>query len=70
MVRVGKEASKSRYSEPRIVIGGSEVGGTAGGVSDDAASGTGSEGVEVDGADIDGKGGGRTSLGSGSSEEC
>ena len=34
------------------------------------ASGTGSEGAEVDGADIDGKGGGGTSLGSGSSREC
>ena len=28
-------------------MGGSEVGGTAGGASDNAASGTGSEGAEV-----------------------
>ena len=44
-------------------MGGSEVGGTAGGASDDAASGTGSEGAEVDEV-------GGTSLGSGSSGEC
>ena len=48
-------------------MGGSEVGGTAGGASDDAASSTGSEGAEVDRADI---GGGGTSLGVGSSREC
>ena len=39
------------------------------GASDDAASSTGSEGAEVDEADIDGIGGGRTSLGTGSSGE-
>ena len=44
-------------------MGGSEVGGTTGGASDDAASGTGSERAEVDGA-------GGTSLGSGSSGKC
>ena len=63
VVRVWKEASKSRYSAPGIVMGGSEVRGTAGRASNDVASGTGSEGVEVDGA-------GGTSLGSGSSGEC
>ena len=70
VVRVWKETSKARYSAPGIVMGGSEVGGTAGGESNDVVSGIGFEGAEVDGADIDGKGGGRTSLGSGSSEEC
>ena len=44
-------------------MGGSEVGGIAGGASDDVVSGTGSEGVEVDGANIDGKGYGGTYLG-------
>ena len=44
-------------------MGGSAVGGTVGGASDDVASGIGSEGTEVDGA-------GGTSLGSGSSGEC
>ena len=67
MVKVWKEASKSQYSTPGIVIGGSEVGGIAGGASDDVVSGTGSEGAEVDRADI---GGGGTSLGVGSSREC
>ena len=67
MVKVWKEASKSQYSTPGIVIGGSEVGGTAGEALDDIASGTGSEGTEVDEADI---GGGGTSLGEGSSGEC
>ena len=62
--------SKARYSALGIVMGDSEVGGTAGGASDDAASGTGFERAEVDGANIDGKGGGGTSLGSGSSGEC
>ena len=62
--------SKAHYSALGIVMGDSEVGGTAGGASDDAASGTGSEGVEVDGANIDGKGCGRTYLGSRSSGEC
>lgn len=51
-------------------MGGSEVGGTAGGASDDATSGTGSERAEVDGTDLDGKGCGGTSLDSGSSREC
>ena len=44
-------------------MGGSAVGGTVGGASDDAASGIGSEGAEVDGV-------GGTSLGLGSSGEC
>ncbi|XP_034694072.1 uncharacterized PE-PGRS family protein PE_PGRS10-like [Vitis riparia] len=51
--RVWKEASKSRYSAPGIIMGGSGIGGIAGGASDDAAAGTGSEGAEVDEADID-----------------
>ena len=51
-------------------MGGYEVGGTAGGASDDAASSTGSEGAEVDRANINGKGYGGTSLGLGSSGEC
>ena len=48
-------------------MGGYEVGGTAGGASDDAAFGTGSEGAKVDRAD---KGGGGTSRGAGNSGEC
>ena len=52
--------SKARYSGPGIVMGGSDVGGTTGGASDDAASGTGCGGSVVDGA-------GGTSLGLGSS---
>ena len=62
--------SKSQYSTRGIVIGGSEVGGIAGGASDDVVSGTGSEGAEVDRADVDGIGCGGTSLGTGSSGEC